>query len=389
MLKQNKKQVVSKSNFRLITWLTFFALLMVSFNSLKLNPVWADSNLTRADFFVQPYFDNNASAGANFKDHPDNLWYDNVKPGSKIPVSVLITNQSKESRNFQVSAYTASTNDSGTITYSLVKPKMDSSQKVDFRTLFKNNEVNVKVPGKDTNNGQVAVTLIAQVPNNSFSGLVLGGLNIYAYDPTNKQKKSQTSLVNKFRFVIPVAFEVNTSFEKQRVKKQDALKLEAVVPYVETQGRDNVVNVKAGIHNTKSATVGNFQTYAAVTRKGEKKIQATASTEANQIAPNSVWNFPILWGDQGVKSVTYHITVKFRSTNNGPVKNTTPVSKKYDWKLEKDFTITGAQANQFNRQLGIKPNYLWLWITLGVLLAILIILLVWYLARRTKKNKQV
>ena len=93
MLKQNKKQVVSKSNFRLITWLTFFALLMVSFNSLKLNPVWADSNLTRADFFVQPYFDNNASAGANFKDHPDNLWYDNVKPGSKIPVSVLITNQ--------------------------------------------------------------------------------------------------------------------------------------------------------------------------------------------------------------------------------------------------------------------------------------------------------
>lgn len=385
LIKNKTKASPKKRDIRIIRFTIFFVMMFL-ISSAKAQPVFAAGNPTKADFFVQPFFDNNASPGANYKDHPDTLWYDNVKPGSQIRATILITNQSEQARSFQVSAYTGSTSNSGSLVYNSNRPKMDQSQQVDFRSLFKNNEVYVKVPGKNKNNGQVAVSLTAQIPNTNMKGTVLGGFNVYAYDPTDKQPKKQSSLVNKFRFVIPVVFEVNTSFAQQRANFKDSIKLGNIMPQVTLQGSNNVVSVRADLHNTAAATLGNFRTYAAVTKKGEKKIRATATTEANQIAPNSVWTYPILWGDQAVEAGDYHLTLKIRNDGLAPVKDNTSVAKKYDWKVERDFTITGSQAGQLNRQLGIKPNYLWLWITLAILAVVLLILVVWYFARRTKKD---
>lgn len=390
MSKLNKKQKFVKPY---VIFLTSLILLMVGVNLLNDVAVVkaADSNPTKADFSVQPFFDNGASAGADEKKHSGNLWYDNVKPGSTVKVTVLITNKSKEKRSFKVSAYTASTNESGTVEYSSPKPKMDSSLKVDFRSLFKNNDVKVDVPGTNsTSNGQVAVSLTAEIPNNAFKGTIMGGLNVYAYDPTEKLDKKSTSLVNKFAFVIPVIFNVDYSYPTGGIDSKSAMSLGEVYPQVNIIGRESEAKIVEKIRNSKSGILPTFNTYTVVTMKGNSKLKAVSETQVNQMAPNSVWENPIKLGNQPLKAGNYHIVTKVRVVGeNSPIQDKTSVNKKYDFKMEKDFTVTGAQASQLNRQMGIKPNYLWLWITLGVLAVILLVLAVWYFARRTKKNNSV
>ncbi|BDR57329.1 DUF3324 domain-containing protein [Xylocopilactobacillus apis] len=388
MLKLNKKQRVNKSRALFLMLITIVMIGLNSISNFKIVKA-DDANPTTANFFVQPYFDNNASAGADYKNHNDVLWYNNVKPGSTVRTTVLITNQSKKERSFRISAYTGSTNDSGGITYSVLKPTMDSSQKIDFRSLFPNNDVIVKNPSSDVNNGQVAVSLVAKIPNKEFKGTILGGINVKAYDPTEKQSKKQQSLVNKFSYVIPVIFNINCSYEHNEFTGKDTLRLGNVVPQVEMIGRNAQANMQVSVSNTKPGIISNFRTHTVITKKDNSKMRTVADTESNQMAPNSVWKYPVKWGDQAIQSGTYHITMKIRVDGDTPVPDKTSVNKKYDYKMEKDFTITGAQADQLNRQMGIKPNYLWLWILLGVLAVLLIILVVWYFARRTKKNNSV
>ncbi|BDR59610.1 hypothetical protein XA3_20510 [Xylocopilactobacillus apicola] len=167
------------------------------------------------------------------------------------------------------------------------------------------------------------------------------------------------------------------------------MKLGNVVPKVKFIGRDTEGNVNVNIHNTKPGLISNFRTNVVITKKGSNKVEATSDTEGNQMAPNSIWNYPVKWGNSRMDAGTYHLTAKIKVDGRAPGKDTTPVSKKYDFKMEKDFTITSAQSAQLNRQMGIKPNYTWLWITLGVLGVLLLILAVWYLARRTKKKNSV
>ncbi|BDR59611.1 WxL protein peptidoglycan domain-containing protein [Xylocopilactobacillus apicola] len=184
-----KKMIISI----LMLLVTTGAALSAPFNQAVVNA----ANPTSADFVVEPYFEQNASAGADKDAHPDNLWFNNVKPGSEVQATILITNKSKTPRTFKISAYTASTNITGGLAYDVVKPQMDSSQKVNFRSLFKNNDVNVKVPGAETNQGQVAVSLVAKIPEGDYKGTVMGGFNVFAFDPTEKQKRSKPqSLIN-------------------------------------------------------------------------------------------------------------------------------------------------------------------------------------------------
>lgn len=383
------KMHVKNKNKNILPLIGILSLMVGIVLNLNLVKVDADSNNpTSADFVAQAYFENGASAGANQSGHPDSLWFDNVKPGSEVRATILITNKSKSERTFQVSAYTASTNVSGGLSYDTKKPKMDDSQKIKFDSLFKNNDVTVKVPGSETNQGQVAVSLSALIPNIDYKGTVLGGFRVYAFDPTEKQKRKQTALVNKFAYVIPVVLNINSdNYDVSNPK--EAFKLGTVVPQVRFMGKDAEPGVLVNIHNTKAALISNFRTNVEITPKGSSNSVATIDSEGNQMAPNSVWSYPIKWGSNSLKSGTYHLTMKVRYEGRNPAPNKTPVSKKYDFKMEKDFTITSAQANQLNRQMGIKPNYLWLWITLGVLAILLLVLLVWYLARGSKKNNSV
>ena len=84
---------------------------------------------------------------------------------------------------------------------------------------------------------------------------------------------------------------------------------------------------------------------------------------------------PISWGKKTLQSGEYHLKLTYKT--NGGIKS---------WVLNKDFTITNNDAAKYNKLAGVKPNYLWLYILLGILALAIILGLGIYLGKRNNNK---
>ena len=66
----------------------------------------------------------------------------------------------------------------------------------------------------------------------------------------------------------------------------------------------------------------------------------------------------------------------------------TTADKTKSWIINKDFSISNADAAKYNKLSGIKPNYTWLWILIALLALILVLGLGIFFGRRNQQKKQ-
>lgn len=306
-------------------------------------------------------------------ENTDNLNIDNGSyvitgdPGQSVQVKLMVINKANKERKFEYHVNTAYTADGGTLAYDKTKVS-DPDLKVQVRSTADPNDAVFSVPAGKT----ATLTANIVIPKKSFNGYIMGGFNVSPYK--EKAKGTVTSngtlLKNKFSYSIPIQIHQNGK-ENQEPKYS----VVSVKPNTVSSAKGPNTGVTAKVHNANNAYAGQLSSKAVVTSKSDKNFKITEVKSNQNLAPTSSYNYSISWGKKRLQAGNYHLKLTYKTA--GGIKS---------WVINKDFTITNNDAAKYNKLAGIKPNYLWLWILLGVLALAIILGLGIYLGKKNNNN---
>ncbi|WP_164509568.1 DUF916 and DUF3324 domain-containing protein, partial [Loigolactobacillus jiayinensis] len=312
---------------------------------------------TNSDFTVIPQYSENQRAQNGYIDVL-------AEPGRQQTVTVTVKNFTDKERTFAASMYTSYTNSSGQLSYDRAKIPTDNTLKYVLR---KQTESPKKQTIKVAAQGSTNVSFTVNIPDKAYNGLMAGGVRVWplkeAAATTTTQK--QTLLHNKYAFGMPVLIRVKDTVNNAK------LKLNQIYPGVLNGQTTVFVNTQ----NTAPWLLPAVNIDAKVTKKGSSKVLHHEVQNSCSMAPNSNFNFAIDWGKQRLEAGTYHLDYTAKAPGGT-----------LGWHFSRDFTITSAQASKYNKQAGFKPNYMWLYITIGVLVLIMFVLGGYLLGRRGRKS---
>lgn len=262
---------------------------------------------------------------------------------------------------------TGYTNDAGQLAYNKTKVT-DPSLKIQTKSTADPQKSVFQVPGNTT----ATLTFRITVPKKSFNGTLLGGVTVYPYKEKAKGTVSSngTLIKNKFSYSVPIQISQNGS------EGEDAkLSVRTVRPSTVVSGGQTEAGVKANVHNSKNEYLGNLDSEAIVTKKGDKSFKIVSKASSQSFAPTTNYDYSISWGKKSLQSGNYHLKLTYKTTNG--IKS---------WVINKDFSITNNNAAKYNKLAGIKPNYLWLYILLAILALAIILGLGIYLGKKNNNK---
>lgn len=286
-----------------------------------------------------------------------------AQPGEQQTLSVKVLNLSDKDRTFAVAMYTGYTNNDAHLAYDRAKIPSDNTLTYALRhQTVSPKKQTIKVAAKSSTN----VSFTVNVPNKQFNGLLAGGIRVW---PLHEQAEvttteKQTLLRNKYAFGMPVLIRVKDNSGNAK------LKLNTIHPGLKA-GR---ITVFVNTQNTAPWLLPAASMDAKITRKGSSKVIHHTVKSGTSMAPNSNFDFAIDWNKQRLQAGTYHLDFTVKATGGT-----------LGWHFSRDFTISAADAAEYNKQAGFKPNYTWLYITIGVLAMLLFILGGYLLGRRGRK----
>ena len=288
-------------------------------------------------------------------------------PGQTTEIKLMVINKASNTRNFIYYSSTAYTNDNGSLAYDNLKVT-DPSLKIQTKDAVSPKKSTFKVPGNTT----ATITLKVTVPKKSFNGTLMGGVTVAPYKEKAKGTVGSNGnlIKNKFSYTIPLQIH-----QKGADGEEAKYSVRTVKPGTVTSSKGQHQGVLANIHNSTNSYTGPLSAKAIVTKKGDKSFKITQTYSSQSIAPTTNYNLPISWGKNALQSGNYHLKLTYKTT--GGIKS---------WELNKDFTITNNDAAKYNKLAGIKPNYLWLYILLGVLALAIILGLGIYLGKRNNNK---
>lgn len=292
---------------------------------------------------------------------PNGYFNVNVKPGDSQTFTMQLKNTNSKTKQIRVSANTAYTNDSGTMANNLANPPKDPTLKYQFRDLTSPKSQTITLKGNETK----TLTFTTKVPSGSFPGIIAGGFYALQLNNGTKSKNKNVTFINKYAYSVSALMREDTD----TIEAPD-LKLHNIYPGIKN-GR---IEIFARLQNPKPTILSQMSTDVKITKKGSTKVLRHQTANLQTMAPNSNYALATDWGKKAIEAGDYHMSFHGKTTGQS-------------WHFERDFTISNSKANELNRQVGIKPNYLWLWILLGVLAVVLIILITYLLARRGRNNE--
>lgn len=294
-------------------------------------------------------------------------YYITGTPGQTTEIKLLVVNKASQKRNFVFYASTAYTNDNGALSYDKLKVT-DPSLKFQTRNAVTPKNSTFQVPGNTT----ATITLKVKVPEKKFDGTLMGGITVTPYKEKAKGTVSSNGnlIKNKFSYSIPIQIH-----QKGQSQEDAKYSVRYVRPGTMTTAKGQKQGVLANVHNSTNSYAGPLSAKAVVTKKGDKNFKITQTYDNQSIAPTANYNLGISWGNKPLQNGNYHLKLTYNTS--GGIKS---------WVLNKDFTITNNDAAKYNKLAGIKPNYLWLYILLGILALAIILGLGIYLGKRNNNK---
>ncbi len=111
-----------------------------------------------------------------------------MEPGQKQTLQVQMKNDTDKEVVVETHANAAITNSNGITDYSVIDPQLDSTLKIPFSKIAKVQK-ETKIPAKST----VTLDVNIEMPNESFDGVILGGL--YFKEKENEKEKGKSENV--------------------------------------------------------------------------------------------------------------------------------------------------------------------------------------------------
>ncbi len=254
-----------------------------------------------------------------------------MKPDQEQILKVRAANSTDENLVIDVSVKSATTNSNGVIEYGESLTALDKSAPADLSEIIqlKDGGESVELPAKS----EKVVELRVKMPKEEFSGQLAGGI-------TFSEKVDET--------------------------------IEKVEP---TQRNARSV-ISATLLNHEAAYLQSMKVTANVKNKKTNNVILEKEQEDMQMAPNSIFNFPIPYEENEMEAGTYVLAMTVEGSGK-------------KWQFTKEFTISKEEAKTFNeKDVTVKKTESKLiYLLIGLLLLLLIICLFIILRLKKQKNK--
>ncbi|WP_246574097.1 DUF916 and DUF3324 domain-containing protein [Leuconostoc miyukkimchii] len=353
MMRPNRKKIRPKSFFQhFIVVATFFSLLIISSYaseiSFSVNTVIPDNQIDKS----KTYF--------NLK----------LVPDQQQDIIVTLKNDTKKNITVEIGVNPAKTNSNGVVEYGKTNIKNDNSLTYPISDVVKGPSSLVLPAGSSKN-----VTFHITMPKESFDGILLGGLTFQqkSSEVNQSDSKKNTTIQNEFAYAVAILLRENDKVVKPN------LSLISVKP-----GQENYRNViNAEIKNNQAVLLSEVKVDAKVYAKNSKKPVYTSIKHDMQIAPNSLFRYPISLNGTEMKpgEYTYHMKVTGKSNNQSKT-----------WQFTKQFKIEAKKAKALNQSdVDVNANtnntnWVYPLIALVLLVIVIILLIIVILLQRKKKT---
>lgn len=290
---------------------------------------------------------------------PQSSYFDlKLSPGSNKKMTVRIDNPNDEAIKVLVEANNGSTNDNGITSY-LTTKKRDTTLKVAFSDMTSFKKETITVPKNATKNVVVPIN----VPQESFEGVVLGGLRFSLED--DDKKKAETSTVTS-----KISYTIGVLLKESDEAIEPKMKLNAV--QVEQRNARNYIS--ANLQNTVPRIIKKLEVNARVYKESGKKVLYEGNATNLRMAPHSNFNYGINLDDQPLIAGKYRMEITGKADG-------VPFSFKRNFKIERKI------ATDFNKNAVYveEKSALWLWLLISALVVVVVGLVIYL--RRVKKGK--
>lgn len=284
-----------------------------------------------------------------------------LKPGATETATVTITNSTKKEVKIKPKVTTATTNLNGVVEYSKTG-KTDKSLKYKISDYVKPTQKEIVLKAKESKE----ITLEFKMPDKQFKGVMAGGLQLQDQNALAKKNKAKsgTSVQNQYAYVIGLVMQQSTK------KVIPQMKMGAV--NASQENYRNVINTS--LRNVSPTYINKLSVNAKVKSQSGKVVYSQKSTNM-QMAPNSIFKFPLRLNGQKLKAGDYTMDIVAKS-------------KGHTWHFTKDFSISADKAKTLNqRDVSIEKDYTWLYITLGFVGLAIIGLIVWWIMHKKMKKQ--
>lgn len=238
-----------------------------------------------------------------------------------VSLIIHVTNNSEKSIEVAGELSPATTNINGVIEYGKAQNQLTSNVPFDIMKVASFEKEKQTIAPKQ----KVDFVVNISVPTKNYAGIVAGGITFR--DVTEEKASAETKGMFKNKFAYAIALLVHG--EKTSVKNDVTLK--EVIP---TQVNSRNV-VSAAIENKTANYINKVSIEASVTDTSGKKV-LSEKKEDMQVAPSSIFQFPIYYEKQKMKAGKYILSMIVKSENK-------------EWQLKKDFRIIEEKANALNK----------------------------------------
>lgn len=284
-------------------------------------------------------------------------------PGQEQEIEITMKNDTSKDVVVEMNHHTATTNDNGIADYSGSVKEPDSSLKYDLNDFIQMDEEMI-IPAKGTS----TATAHLKMPSESFDGVLLGGFTFIETEKAdNLEAQKGTQIVNKYAYTIGI-----------QIQETDAIVEPELVLKKVSPNQINYRNViQANIQNSKAAIIKDLEIEGKVFKKGGKLPLYETNRTGLRMAPNSNFNYSISMNNEEFKPGTY----VFKGTAKSSVN---------EWEFEKEFTIEGEAAKNYNNKAVELDRDYSLYIYLGIsVLVIALIIVILVLLKKVNQNKKV
>lgn len=288
-------------------------------------------------------------------------YYDlRLNPEENQTIVVKVTNKSDRERTIDTKVKTATTNTNGIVEYINSNKNKSVDLPYDISKLVKTSTPKITLAPHESKEVDYAI----RMPKKDFSGILSGGI-IFTSENTDEKSTDSTADVainNQFGYVIALVLhgekEVSPDLQLSKVSLGQV---------------NNRNTVFAHLENPKAAYLNKLNVNVKIRKKNTDNVLYETKKSELQMAPNSVFNYPVSLQETEFKPGKYLLAVHAES-------------KGKTWDFEEEFEIKANEADKLNDQAYIhheKNNYL-LYIILFLVLLLLILLVILYRKRQQK-----
>jgi len=290
-----------------------------------------------------------------------------LSPLETQTIQILVTNSSKEPIVAHLALNAAATGSNGVIIYSRSDIR-DESLITSIDDVAKLETPEVEVAAESS----VYVNIDIQMPEDSFDGVILGGIVVTA-NPEKKETATDEStqsvqIVNEYAYTIGLKISENDNYVKPN------LNLTSIQPELVNYH----TSIIAGIQNDQPIIMSQMSISGEIYTQNASELLYEAALNPASMAPNSTLGFVIDCGNQTLEPGIYRLKLKALWEND-------------EWEWDQEFKITATEASLINEeavgQVSNTNHSYWLIVLLIIFLIAAIAIIAYLIGRKRRQKK--